>query len=587
MKDNTWKFLLSLCLHLLIVVCIIAVIYGGWSIRRFGLKGHRGAKVYYDATHGARHLWNRSNRRYRSNYHTVSGFKRFCDAVKEEGFRLHVENHDGFSRAVLDKYDVFFVGEQTYHSRFMTDEEQKILLEWVRDGGGLFALVEHTNAHYMSEVFNQLFKDLPVQVRNDSICDINQPGPVSPSWVDIPITKEHPVTEGVSEYRFFNGGSFDTPHGVLFSSKSSWSDKYNKEEGPVHNGNKKRDSDELSGPLAAAAAFEYGKGRIVVLGDHNAMSNPTMYWGDHYRFVMNCMRWLAGTRFNLDIIFLVGGVILAVVVFVIRAMCGFSKQTVKATAVINIFLLLAFGVGYYQTRPVHYDLLIHTGNTSSMKYMTKQSGGFFCFYGQLTKEPQLRPWASKELKFGYDALLLSAPTSKYSTGEIGIIDRYLAQGKNVVYLATVDSLRSEAGKQLQEKFAFKAIINRDYRQKSYRLPMNVKGPRKWTEAILRCYIYRDTPPVMVEGLMPIVSLGAGGFHISEKQWLRDTYSCDLISHKQVGRGRFVLLAPVEVFNDRALKNLYENADVVREQMAELVIRLAKYCCKDNSPHDIN
>lgn len=90
----------------------------------------------------------------------------------------------------------------------------------------------------------------------------------------------------------------------------------------------------------------------------------------------------------------------------------------------------------------------------------------------------------------------------------------------------------------------------------------------------------------VEGIRPIVTLTSGGFHISEEQWLRDTYSCDLLSEKQAGKGRFILLVPAEVFNDLALKNLYENADVVREQMAELVIRLAKYACRDASPHDM-
>lgn len=579
-------FSLSLLLHLLIAVCLVAMVYGGWSLRHFGTTGHRGDRVYYDASHGARHLWNRDNRRYRSNYHTVSGFKRFCDALREEGFKLHVENYDCFDRTVLDKFDVFFIGEQTYHSRFMTDEEQKALLQWVKDGGALFIITEHTNAHYMAEVFNQLFEDLPVKVRRDSICDINQPGPVSPSWVDIPITRQHPITKGVSDYRFFNGASLDTPDGVLFSSQSSWSDTYNEKDSPIHNGNELRDPNELSGPLPAAAAFEYGRGRIVVLADHNALSNPTLYWGDHYLFAFNSMKWLAGDRLNKDILFLVVGAFAALTLFGVRAACKFSRQITKTTALINLVLLLACAIVYYQTRPKHYDLLIHTGKEPAMKYMTKKAAGFFSFYGQFTKEPQLRPWASKQLKTGYDALFLSAPTKKYSPEEIQMIDDYLTRGKTVVYIATAASIRSDAGKQLQQKFAFKATIDASYKQKFHRQPMDVNGPRKWTEGIFRCYIYRDTPLIKVDGLKPIVSLSSGGFHISEKQWLRKTYSCDLLSEKNVGSGRLVLLAPAEVFNDRALGNLYENADVVREQMAEIVIRLAKYACNDYSPHNI-
>lgn len=453
------KILLSVILHSLAVIALLVVMNGANSVIQFGITGHKGANVYYDATHGARHLWNRDNRRHRVAYHTVSGFSRFFNALKDEGYRVHAETSDCFNRSILDKYDIFFVGEQTYHARFMTDTEQKNLIDWVKDGGSLFALIEHTNAHYMEEVFNQLFKDLPVKARIDSIADLNQTMPLSPTWVDMPIIGKHPVTKGVKEYRFYNGGSLDTKHGVLFSSKTSWSDRANESARPIHNGNKTRDPDELSGPLAGAAAFTHGKGKVVVISDHNAMSNPTMYWGDHYRFVMNSMDWLAGAKLNLDVVWIGLGLGLFATLFVTKKrwvpLVFFSRSTIGISLVSIVLVVLIA----YWSKPASYDFFVHTGNQSAMKYMTKRSGGFFTLYGQWTKEPQLRPWASRTLKSGYDGLILSAPRVQYSEKQLKIIDGYLSRGKTVAYLATIDSLESEAGTQLRKKFEFDVQID--------------------------------------------------------------------------------------------------------------------------------
>ncbi|MCP4604836.1 MAG: hypothetical protein GY847_30675 [Proteobacteria bacterium] len=581
------KYLFLAAFYVVSILSLLATVHGVESLVRFGIYGVRGADVYYDAVHGSRHLWNRANKRHRVAYHTVSGFSRFYNALHEEGFDVHVETYDKFNRKILSDYDVFFIGEQTYHARFMTEREQKDLIAWVKDGGSLFTLIEHTNAHYMAEVFETLYKDLPVKVRRDSIGDINQSDPLSPTWVDLTSRENHPTNKGVKEFRFYNGASLDTPHGVLFSMETSWSDKYNAEDRPIQNGNKRRDPDEISGPLAGAAAFDYGKGKVVVISDHNAMSNPTMYWGDHYRFVMNSMKWLAGFRLNLDIFYAIAGIVtLAAMIFFRRKysdMALVSPKTVVSIVVIVILLV----AGCYLSRPKHYDFFVHTGNESAMKYMTKRTNGYFTFYGQWTKEPQLRPWASRELKNGYDALFLSAPRKKYSSEQITTIDKYLSRGKTVVYLATVNSLESDAGRQLMKKFGFEVSIDRDLSIKGRR-PFNVRGPREWTESIFRMYIYKGSIGVTVKkGLEPIVYLTRGNYHINEGGENNTRHHFDLVSEKQIGGGKFYLFMPVELFTAGTLKSLYSDADVVRQQMAELIIRLGKFSVGDSSVYYID
>lgn len=582
------KGLITAIYHLLALAAILAVVGSVDSIATHGLTGVKGAKVYYDGVNGSRHLWNRANKRHRVAYHTVSGFNRFYNALFEEGFDVHVETYDKFNRRILNDYDVFFVGEQTYHAKYMTEQERSDLLAWVKDGGGLFTLVEHTDAHYMAETFEAIYKDLPLKVRRDGICDMNQSKPISPSWVDLTSKEDHPTTKGVREYRFYNGASLDTKHGVLFSMKSSWSDRYNADDRPIQNGNKRRDPGELSGPLAGGAAFEYGAGRVVVIGDHNAMSNPTMYWGDHYRFVMNSMKWLAGDRFNLDALGIAGALAIVLALFLLRRKLGgdlvFSRKTLAATVVAAALV----AGGCYLSRPPVYDFFIHHGNDSTMKYMTKRASGFFSLYGQWTKEPQLRPWAHRDLKSGYDSLFLSAPSKEYNEDQLRIIDDYLSRGKTVTYLATLESLDSPAGEQLKKKFGFEVEKSDSPPVSSGRRPFNVHGPREWVESIFRFYIYRGQTGVSVkEGIEPVVYLTRGNYHIHENGWKNTRHHFDVLSTKEVGGGEFWLVMPVELFSDTYLKNLYTDSDVVRQQMAEFVIRLGKFSVGDHSQVYVN
>ena len=513
------------------------VIADGMAAPTRAVAPPNGIRVYYDAVHGARHLWNRDNRRSRTDYHTISGWYRFMEALRQAGYEIHAERYASFDRAMLDAYDVFVIGEQTYHARFMTDDERRDLLDWVRDGGGLFLTAEHTNAHYMGDIVNLLLADLPAKARFDSVCDTGTADPSAPDWVRLPQVVPHPVTRGVDEYYFFNGCSFDTPHGVILSAPDAWSDQYDPGDKPVNNGNKKRDANELAGPLAGVAAFELGRGRVVLVGDHNGLSNTEIYQGDHHRFALNAVAWLAHAEDRPELV--------------------------------------------EWEYPAGFDLMIHVGAGSELALHRKaDTGSFKSVYGFLSKEPQLRPWASEQMATGDDVLLLGAPTQPYADGELETIDGYLAAGRSVIWLATSGSVASSAGAALMERYGFRVDAGQPLRLKLSR-PLEVVGPEQWTEDIFRVFAGTRTPRVSVGGLDPIVQLRLGGWHTEEV--LSEEPVIDLISRKQIAAGTFYVAAPFELFDDASLPDLYgESSDVIRQQMAELVLRTVKLAAGDDT-----
>ena len=256
------------------------------------------------------------------------------------------------------------------------------------------------------------------KARFDSICDDETADRSAPDWVRLPTLLPHPVTEGVKEYHFYNGCSLDTEHGVALSSPNAWSDAYNPKDKPVNNGNKKRDDGELAGPLAGIAAFEYGKWRVVVIADHNGLTNTELYVGDHHRFGMNAIRWLAHAEDRPELV--------------------------------------------DWKYPSGYDILVHTGAGSEFALEQKSDKlSFRTTYGYWGKEPQLRPWAHSELRTGDEAMVLAAPTVAYTDSELGTIDAALAAGEPVIWFATRGSLAAPPARQLQDRYDFQVTTEPD------------------------------------------------------------------------------------------------------------------------------
>ncbi len=579
----------TLLMFVLAAACVVATLYGIVSVARFGVIGNKGARVYYDAYHGARHLWDRDNARHRHAYNTVSGYRRFLIHLEEQGFEIYVETARGFDREVLNEYDVFVVGEETFEGKFMSERETQDLRDWVEAGGSLFLESEHTNTHFMADTFNRVVGDFPVEARRDGIVDRTQRKPFSHDWINLappPDEEPHPVADGVQEYLLYAGASLDSEHGILFSLESSWADKYNPNNKPLFLANGKKERGELRGPLAGVVAFEQGEGKVVGVGDHNAFSNPNFYYGDHARFATNAFDWLTPDRVNTDAYWGLGGAFLWLCTMVLW------RRRVRPATLLQrggacVAGVVAFLVWAPFEREAATEFFVHAGNASTTNFMTKVDAGHLTLYGQWTKEPQLRPWTSKQrMEPGYDALFLTAPTEPYTEDQLEIIDGYLSRGKTVVYLASIPSLESEAGQQLRHKFDFDVHINRHWilPARKGRHSYIARGPEELLNGIFRFYATKGAVPVTIEhGLDPVVHLTRGGRRVEGRVWIHRSCIYDVMSEKRVGlRGRFVMIAPLEMFNTAAFGDLYAVGDVVQEQMAEFMIRVAKDAAGDDS-----
>ena len=149
----------------------------------------------------------------------------------------------------------------------------------------------------------------------------------------------------------------------------------------------------------------------------------------------------------------------------------------------------------------------------------------------------------------------------------------------LVWLATRRSLEGPAAAQLQEHFGVQITVDAA-EMLPLKLPLEVHGPRAWTAGILRLYAPEGQPVVRVGGMQPLVQLRHGAWHIEQVHRQRPVL-VDLVSHKAVGPGTLYVVVPVELFDDASLPDDQgQKQDVVRQQAAELALRLLKRAVDD-------
>lgn len=220
------------------------------------------------------------------------------------------------------------------------------------------------------------------------------------------------------------------------------------------------------------------------------------------------------------------------------------------------------------------DVFVHTGNGSTMDLSSEAGSGYFSLYTHWGKDPAIRAWASAgPIEPGHDALVLAAPTVAYTPEQLAVIGGYARSGGTVVYLASATSLRSEAGQQLRDAFEveveFGEPVLRD------RAPYLAHGPDDLLDGVFRVYVSPRARPVRSgRGLTPLVHLSPGGWHVDDRMWTRRNCVYDLVSESRTGAGgTFMLVAPVELFDNRSLGGAYKVGDEVVQQTIDLSIRL--------------
>lgn len=180
---------------------------------------------------------------------------------------------------------------------FLVSEIQA-LTRYVENGGGLLVVVDHTNCYFHNHVLGPLFEQIGVKLSASTACD-RKPQTLSDGngWIAINSFSAHPVVESLECVAFQSGGCVDEQYGIARTSNKGWGDwarvpMYGNGSSLGFYGDFAQQPAEPAGQQSVIAAKSLGDGRIVIIGDQNAIGGMFLNYADNRRLWLQSLRWL-------------------------------------------------------------------------------------------------------------------------------------------------------------------------------------------------------------------------------------------------------------------------------------------------------
>jgi len=255
------------------------------------------------------------------NFHTTDGrYKPFATLITNDGYQV-TPNKEKFQKSTLNGYDILVIanasgpdanlGTAAKESAF-TDEECDVVRDWVRAGGSLLLIADHSP--YGSAAEN-LGKRFGVDMSKGYTADPENYDKESNNQGLIIYTREsgrlanHPITRGrkaserINRIIAFTGQSLKGPADSIAFMKLAASaiDQFPKP------GGEREKPDISAAGRAQGIAMRVGRGRVVMLGEAAMLSaqvikrpdRPDFRMGmnvsgiDNRQFALNTMHWLS------------------------------------------------------------------------------------------------------------------------------------------------------------------------------------------------------------------------------------------------------------------------------------------------------
>jgi hypothetical protein len=260
-----------------------------------------GPKVLFDEAH--------------HNFHTATGrYKPFADLITNDGYKI-TSNKENFSAATLHGFDILVISNALGADRMntpgaansaFTAEECDAVRDWVKGGGNLLLIADHAPMGSANQMLADHFgvnmsKMYTVDEQNFDK-DSENPGFIvytreSGRLVDHPITRGRNPAEQVNKIIAFTGQSLKgPPESFAFMKLADTAADLMPGQNPT--------------PTSAAGraqgiALQFGKGRVVVLGEAAMLSAQVtgpnrMPFGmnrpgiDNRQLALNIVHWLSG-----------------------------------------------------------------------------------------------------------------------------------------------------------------------------------------------------------------------------------------------------------------------------------------------------
>ncbi len=244
-------------------------------------------RVLLDEAHSR---WERTDKPYNTDwYGHESGYNYYCMAqFLRHYYELDFNMEGELSPEKLSQYDVLILKTPTEP---YSEEEIDVIEGFVRNGGGLFALGEHTNVFGSSSYLNPVIRKFGMAFRYDSVFDIER------KWEQVyfpPKLSRHPIMSDVPFFRFavscsIASDSWDAR--PVIRSNGLWSLPISYAAGNFYPKVEDR-SDAKFGAFNQMVCAAAEAGRVVAFGDSTVYSNFLAFYPGKPEMLLGAVDWL-------------------------------------------------------------------------------------------------------------------------------------------------------------------------------------------------------------------------------------------------------------------------------------------------------
>lgn len=216
-------------------------------------------------------------------------FSEFSNLLKRLNVKIRNNDAKDISKKILRDVDILVIGNPI--NEYFSNIEIKEILHFVRNGGGLLLLSEYGGDYIQRTNLDDISKNFGVLFNKNIIKERNELNKNCSSVLSIQEIIEHSITHQVRE--LIIGGScslvlnkFSRP--LARCNRESWSESFQ-----AHSNNWIHDETEEAHVLSACS--EYGKGKVVAMGDVDIFTNDEnigLNRLDNRKFVLNVLNWL-------------------------------------------------------------------------------------------------------------------------------------------------------------------------------------------------------------------------------------------------------------------------------------------------------
>lgn len=220
-------------------------------------------------------------------YGQQSTYNYYCLADYLNHF-YHVEQKsESLTVNLLKDYDILMIKTPTEP---FSSNEISAIKDFVKQGGGLFIIGDHTNVFGITTNLNPIAEQFGLRFRYDGQYDVS--GELS--VYKRPKILPHPVVQYMPPFLFASGCMMEAPLNadnviVGYGIKSLYLDYSRKDFFPENAGNKETME---FGLFLQAAGVKYGKGRVLGFTDSTVWSNFFMFIPGKPELLLGCFQWL-------------------------------------------------------------------------------------------------------------------------------------------------------------------------------------------------------------------------------------------------------------------------------------------------------